>query len=86
MPEPKWEVGFEHNLVPLGGRFHDGRFIKHSRSYSYRPSNVDVYAFMDEFWWKLRETGEGKVLKGAICKDAWLEAIGESPTRSFAAP
>jgi hypothetical protein len=48
-----------------------------------RPTNKDVYNFMDDVNWKLDADKGYRLVDGRVCQRAWEAGVGEKPTRSF---
>jgi hypothetical protein len=58
-------------------------FIRHEQWFRERPSNQEIYAFMDKVDWKLGPEDDWKVLDGRVCTVMWEREVGEKPTRTF---
>jgi hypothetical protein len=80
----KWEVEIVH-MGPGYKGFEMGAWVWHSERFANRPSNKEIYAFMDmdEFRWHLGADRGFKLLGGAICGDTWKAVVKETPTRDF---
>ena len=58
-------------------------WVSHCKTFTARPRNDDVYAFMDEFNWGRLPMSEWKLVRGRVCRRAWRVAVGQEPTRFF---
>lgn len=78
----KWELVMVH-MGPgyKGDPF--GRWVMHIERYDKRPSNKDIYDFMDEHYWRLGAENGSKLVGGAVCKTTWEAVVKEKPTRDF---
>jgi hypothetical protein len=78
--------GKEWNFVTIwitpDAEFKNPPFIMHVQKYRDRPTNADIYKFMDKFDWKLGADRDWKLIDGGVC-EAWEKVIGEKPIRPF---
>ncbi len=79
--KPEWEQSRVH-VTPEDPRRRGG-YVWLSRTFDKRPSNKEVYDFMDEFRWRLGADEGFKLLGGKVCADTWEAVIKEKPTRLF---
>lgn len=57
--------------------------VVHRRGYKNRPSNKEIYGFMDEIGWCFGADDGFKLLGGAVYKTTWETVVKEKPTRDF---
>jgi len=76
-----WRRSMVH-MMGLNG-WPQGAWVFHNHGYEKRPSNKEIYGFMDEFRWRLAADKGFKLLGGAVCKTTWETVVKERPTRDF---
>jgi hypothetical protein len=84
-PNNKDEGQWQESMIHFGPSKDDptGHDEWHREKYAKRPSNKDVYDFMDKFKWHLGADEGWKLLGGAVCKTTWQAVLKEKPTRDF---
>ena len=60
-----------------------GGWIWHYKRFDKRPTNKDIYQFMEEHKWHLGADPGWRLLGGAVCKRTWHAIVNEKPTRDF---
>lgn len=86
----QWELVMVH-MGPGYKGFPIGAWVWHIKRFEKRPSNKDIYDFMDEHDWHLGSDDDldlgvdddSKLLGGAVCKRTWEAVLKEKPTRDF---
>jgi len=76
----------QYLTAPEGGQPRHCVWVRHCKTFEARPTNTDVYAFMDEFEWGLAPRPGWRLLRGRVCTEVWRSVIGAEPTRFFHAP
>jgi len=53
------------------------------RQFDHAPTNPEVYQFLKETWWEFVPDKGWRLLDAEVCRGAWLEAIGQAPTKFY---
>ena len=78
----EWDTDMTH-MGPGYKGFPTGAWVWHDQRFKKRPSNKDVYDFMDKHRWNLGADDGWKLLGGAVCKTTWEAVLKEKPTGDF---
>jgi hypothetical protein len=83
-PQEKWRVRYVLAMMPRKVDMPSVcTSVYYRRTYQKCPTNGELYAFMDEFDWRLEPPKGWWLLRGQVCRDTWRDVIGEEPTRFF---
>jgi hypothetical protein len=80
--ERGWQLAFSH-MGPGYKGFPQGAWVMHFETFTKKPSNKEVYHFMDEHMWDFWVDSGWKVLDAQVCKRTWEKVLKEKPTRDF---
>jgi hypothetical protein len=58
--------------------------LRQTEYFTSRPTNQQVYDFIDFVHWTFGADEDWKLIDGRVCEQTWTSAVGEKPTRDFA--